>query len=78
MATTVRPAFQSGQGGHFNVALDVLTGITLNTSVALGVGSGNFGMVEAFLPNNKIKVRMMPRTASGSIGPILKKGSTVS
>jgi hypothetical protein len=78
MATTVRPAFQSGQWGHFNIALDSLTGITVNTSVALGIGSGNFATVERFLPNNKIEVRMMPRTTPGSIGPILKKGSTVS
>jgi hypothetical protein len=77
MATTVRPAFQTGQGGHFNIALDSLTGITINTAVQLGTGTFHYANVEGFLPNNKIRVRMMPKTASGSIGPILKKGSTV-
>jgi hypothetical protein len=76
MATTVRDAFIDGPGSHVNLALNAMTGITINTSVT--VGPRLFGTVEAFLPNANIRVRMIRQGAVGTFQPILRRGASVS
>jgi hypothetical protein len=75
MATLVKNAFHGGPGSHCNLCLDAQTGIVIGTQVA--IGTKYTAIPEAFLPNNKVKVRMNSLASPGSFGLILRKGSLV-
>jgi hypothetical protein len=76
MATLIRNEFiRGGPGSHSNLMVNSMTGLTVGNTVAIAPKYS--AVIEAFLPFNQIKVRLLPLAAPGSYELIFRRGVTV-